>query len=337
MKKLFKLIFLTLICLVFVGIYQTPKTYCKDLDMINYYEVTVDPVKSDGSLDVHMNISWTVLDDTSEGPLSWVKIGIPNRYVRNIKALSHNIEKIYYYSESGSFIRVDFDREYKANQTIVFEFSFNVYRMYHINENNVYFNYAPGYFDNIRVTKATLWWNTKGVGEIESQNFTIEDGYYKYSSQLSYGQTIGIGVYYPKDYFTTLDEELQYTDAYMTKEDIAAMVIIISIIAIVIVGLIAIAISAQDPYMSNRGFCGRPHYFYYGYYHHHHYYTTGYDKKGGVIVNPSTSGSAGHSSYGGGHCACACACAGGGRAGCSKKDFYKVKVDYLKVKDNLEK
>ena len=29
--------------------------------------------------------------------------------------------------------------------------------------------------------------------------------------------------------------------------------------------------------------------------------------------------------YRGGGCACACACAGGGRAGCSQKDTYKVK------------
>ena len=46
-------------------------------------------------------------------------------------------------------------------------------------------------------------------------------------------------------------------------------------------------------------------------------------------------------SGGGGGCAhssgCACACAGGGRAGCSKKDFYGTKLSYEKVKKELEK
>lgn len=35
-------------------------------------------------------------------------------------------------------------------------------------------------------------------------------------------------------------------------------------------------------------------------------------------------------------CACACACAGGGRAGCSKKDFYGTKLksdNVLKILD----
>lgn len=48
----------------------------------------------------------------------------------------------------------------------------------------------------------------------------------------------------------------------------------------------------------------------------------GVNRKGEVINrNPASSRSGG----GGGSscaCACACACAGGGRAGCSRKDFY---------------
>ncbi len=59
---------------------------------------------------------------------------------------------------------------------------------------------------------------------------------------------------------------------------------------------------------------------------------------------PRPSGSSGsHRSGGGGHscacacashCACACACAGGGRAGCSNKDFYNtnLKLKYLETR-----
>ena len=53
-------------------------------------------------------------------------------------------------------------------------------------------------------------------------------------------------------------------------------------------------------------------------------------------VNISTGG--GHSSGGGGcACACACACAGGGRAGCSMKDFYHTNLKSEKVIKTIEK
>ena len=35
-------------------------------------------------------------------------------------------------------------------------------------------------------------------------------------------------------------------------------------------------------------------------------------------------------------CACACACAGGGRAGCSMKDFYKTNLKTDDIKKALE-
>ena len=36
-------------------------------------------------------------------------------------------------------------------------------------------------------------------------------------------------------------------------------------------------------------------------------------------------------------CACACACAGGGRAGCTKKDFYNTKLKVEDLKEVLKK
>lgn len=40
---------------------------------------------------------------------------------------------------------------------------------------------------------------------------------------------------------------------------------------------------------------------------------------------------AGGGDSGGSSCACACACAGGGRAGCSLKDFYSTKLTVEKI------
>ena len=45
-----------------------------DLDEIENYYVTVD-VRRDASADITYQVEWRVLDDTSEGPLEWVKIG----------------------------------------------------------------------------------------------------------------------------------------------------------------------------------------------------------------------------------------------------------------------
>ena len=62
-----------------------------DLDYINLYEVVVDP-RNDGTLDISIHLNWEVLDSTSEGPLEWVKIGIPNKYVDIINALYGNVK-----------------------------------------------------------------------------------------------------------------------------------------------------------------------------------------------------------------------------------------------------
>ena len=71
----------------------------------------------------------------------------------------------------------------------------------------------------------------------------------------------------------------------------------------------------------------------------HRYYGKTVNNKGERIVNPaSTSG--GHSGFSGGGgcaCACACACAGGGRAGCSKKDFYNTNLKSEIVLKELDK
>ena len=54
-------------------------------------EIIYLKTREDGSLDIQYHIEWEVLDSTSEGPLNWVKIGIPNAYVEDMKALSDSI------------------------------------------------------------------------------------------------------------------------------------------------------------------------------------------------------------------------------------------------------
>ena len=92
------------------------------LDEITNYTITVNP-RNDGTLDMKYHIEWKVLDSTSEGPLEWVKIGIPNMRVDNIKKLTDNIENIQYYPVDGDYVRIDFKKKYYAGETVTFEFS----------------------------------------------------------------------------------------------------------------------------------------------------------------------------------------------------------------------
>ena len=66
------------------------------LDEIQSYIITIDP-QNDATLKMKYSIEWKVLNDKSEGPLEWVKIGIPNKYVYGI-TFDGDVKKAEYYS-----------------------------------------------------------------------------------------------------------------------------------------------------------------------------------------------------------------------------------------------
>ena len=75
-----------------------------DLDYIASYDISVTPNTDDGSLDIRVQIEWQVLD---EGPVEWVKIGLPNGSIRNETALTANIDRLSY---DNSYMYVYFVR-----------------------------------------------------------------------------------------------------------------------------------------------------------------------------------------------------------------------------------
>ena len=289
------------------------------MDRIDKYVITVDPNFSDGSLDINIDITWTVLDSSTEGPLEWVKIGVPNYHVENIKKNTSNIKDAYYYSDSGSFIRIDFNGSYQEGEKINFSFSFNQSYMYHINNDEIYYDYMPGYFNDILVDECILKWNIKNVKEINNEGFIIEGDYYTYSSPLKYGQTIDINLSYDKNSFLNIDPNKTYTDSsdpyFWVKITFFVFVPAALVLLILIIRYIK-----RDPYRTSRGFYGPSVY--------RPYPISRIGRRGGVSKNgtpinpPSSHGGRG----GGGGCACACACAGGGRAGCSMKDYYHTNL-----------
>ena len=101
-----------ILCLLLAVLLAVPAD-AADLDAIRSYDIFVS-ANDDGSLNMRCYLEWEVLDSESEGPLTWVKIGIPNRHAAQLKALSSNIDHL---ELNGSYIEVYFDREYEAGET----------------------------------------------------------------------------------------------------------------------------------------------------------------------------------------------------------------------------
>lgn len=308
-KRFFTFLFLIAICILAIP----NKAFAKEpLDEIQNYELTVD-MRNDGTMDIKYHIEWKVLDDSSEGPLSWVKIGIPNKHVDEIQASSSNINEIKYMAESGkTYIEVHFDREYYANEIISFDFSIHQSYMYVIDEEDhlLRYSFTPGWFDEIEVKNIVIRWNDFNV--IKSNSKQSENGYLIWNSSLSYGEKMNASVSYNLDAFNTNKDE-QYKENESTGNK--KMVIIIVVVIVLAIVIIAIVYAASDDYDDHSGFGGSRTSYHTTYIHH----------------SSCVSHCACVSS-----CACACACAGGGRAGCSKKDFYATKLNSNMIQEVLK-
>mgnify|MGYP000314370860 FL=1 len=90
-------------------------------------------VQEDGSAILTYDLDWRVLDSTSEGALSWVKIGIPNEYAEELTALSDSIDEISYYGDGGDYVRLDLDRGYEEGEVVDLKFSIHQHCLYEEN------------------------------------------------------------------------------------------------------------------------------------------------------------------------------------------------------------
>lgn len=93
------------LCLV-LALGPVHTAFAQDLDRIESYAVDVTPNTEDGSLRIQVTLEWTVL---AEGPVSWVKIGVPNGSIRQEQALTDNIDRL---SFDNSYMYVYFNRDY---------------------------------------------------------------------------------------------------------------------------------------------------------------------------------------------------------------------------------
>lgn len=304
--------FLSIVFVLFLCLSFTQKVSAKaPLDEIQDYTITIN-MRPDGTMDIRYHVEWKVLDSTSEGPLSWVKIGNPNKHVDEITALSDNIKKISYLSDNGSYIRIDFDRNYYKDEIVAFDYTIHQSYMYVIekDEHLCRYSFTPGWFDEIEVKNITIKWSDTNV--IESTAQEHKDGYLIWNSSLGMGERLNASVKYNLDTFTTNENE-QYTED--SEYDYSGLVIaVLVIIVIIIVIAIIVAVLSDDHYDSHSGYGGS----------HHSTYIHAHSS----CVRSSCACVS---------CACACACAGGGRAGCSKKDFYGTNLKSENLKKVLKK
>ena len=292
MKKYLALI-LVLLCLLPVS------AFAKDLDEIQNYGVSVQ-LREDGTADLTYHVDWLVLDDKAEGPLEWVKIGIPNKHADSFTAISQNIKKIGYLSDGGSYAKITLDRKYKAGETVSFDFSLHQAYLYVVEGDTVRFSITPGWFDKIEVKNAVVRWNVTGVQSSNADK--TEDGYLFWKTALRKGERLRTEVVYPRSYFMQLDEAQQSTRA-RDDDDGDGLAIVFGCVALLVIGVVVVCAIGNDNYRGGSGFGGG-----------HPVIVHTHTRSGGCVRSSCACASCA--------CACACACAGGGRAGCSKKDFY---------------
>lgn len=292
----------------------------KDLDRINEYTITIDP-RANGTLDMNYHLEWEVLDSESEGPLEWIKIGIPNANVSGITAISNNIKKISYYQDKGDYIRIDFKESYKQGSIIDIDFKFDQAYMYTLSSGYCNYNFIPGWFPDIYVKNLTIKWNADDVSTY-SPKAKVSRGYYVWSTSLAKGRTYSIDVSYPEGTFKT-SKSMQasnatITSSYNNNSGISAGIVILFVLVFAVSILSSIC---GGGYSSRRGWGYSPYRSYRSYRSWNN--------------NSSSWGSSSSSCVS--SCACACACAGGGRAGCSKKDLYGTNVRTKKLNEILNK
>ena len=308
MKKFSRFFICIFVCLITLTLSALPALAASfeaptRLDEIQDYTITVH-MRPDGTMDIKYHVEWKVLNDSEEGPLTWVKIGNPNKHVDEITALSDNIKDISYMNDGGSYIRIDLDRSYYEDEIVIFEYTIHQSYMYVLEKENhiCRYSFTPGWFEENEVKNITIKWSDSNV--IESNAQSNEDGYLIWQSSLSVGEHLNASVKYNLDVFTTNENEQYTEDSGGTP---AGVIIIIFVIAIVVIFGVAFFPAIIDDYSSHSGFGG------------------------GHRVYVSRSSCVRSS------CACACACAGGGRAGCSTKDFYKINFRIEDIKNELNK
>ena len=333
-----------------------------DMDYIPNYLVTVD-LRADGSADITYDITWQVIDGDQTDYLSWVKIGLPNAYAEDLTPLTDTISDLQYTGDGGSYAKVVFARRYYSPEVaaqnggesrVRFAFSVHQSHLFSLNsDGTATFEFTPGWFDDLVVEHMQVRWRS-GDGFV-ADNSSEEDGYLIWEfGPMGHGQSANIHVTVPVTTAETFDPDAQltaadYDDGGMTADEMIGILTVVIGLLIFAAALIIIVGSMTPDWGGGFGSGLDPDdwFWYTNGVHTIHVARTAPPPKGYTRTDPPKNyHTGGGSSRGGGvgrhnsgcasscacacasSCACACACAGGGRAGCTAKDFYTYKLPH---------
>lgn len=263
-KKIIGLFVIMLFCIV---MFMPKAKAAKTLDEIQDYTITID-MNENGTMNMKYHIEWKVLDSTTEGPLEWVKIGVANKHVKDIKKASDTIKKIKYVYDGGNYVRIDFKKKYYAGQTVSFDFTLNQEYMYTMStDGTCSYTFTPGWFADIEVKKATVKWNSNNV-KTYKQGAKEEGNYLVWTQRLKKGQRMSVNTTYYQSAFK-LDRNKQATnvkkEANGSEPFNARFYYRLYKILVIIAGiLVVISSRGRGSYYRHSGFG------YYGHHHHRH-------------------------------------------------------------------
>lgn len=331
-----------------LGLHLTARTAHADkiYDEIVNYQVDVTPNTEDGSLTIQVTLDWKPLEDlpATISQKGGAKVGIPNGSIREMTALTDNIQSIDY---DNSYAYIDFTQSYDANETFRFAFRWVQEYMYTLSDSGaVSYDYTPGWFKEAPVDVMTLTWHDPAsVAGVGSDGQTGGD-HVLTASNMEPGDRLNFTVEYaswPSTLYwensrDNLPDNSRGDDSYDDSDDSDNWVFTVFVIFVLVIFFVVRA-AVYDGYAG--GF-GTRYVFVHGL-----WYPAGPDgrhpRPGSVGTKhkpapPRSSGFGGGKrgggfgggGFGGGgshcacasSCACACACAGGGRAGCSAKNLY---------------
>lgn len=302
-KKLTRFLLVTAIGIVILLLYLIIST--RPLDEIQNYEVEVTPLPK-GAVEITYRYDWKVLNDSKEGPLEWVKLGMAN-YDYGLVEYGGAITGRHYgsdaYSNDGPYACFDLNRPYYKGETASFWFTVTQSSLMCSNPDQPdqpFFDFTPGWFDHITVKHYKFIWNNPAAPTDHNADREMGDALI-WEGTLSPGKKRNMKVSYNINDFDSpyLVEWSKPYDNGGGDSGIDGSVVFIIIIA---TGYFGYQLAwGKSSYDNGRGYGGGIH----------NYLHTGGRGGGGCACACACAG-----------CACACACAGGGRAGCSQKDFY---------------
>lgn len=288
----------------------------KPQDRIDEYCITVEP-RSDGTLDIRYDITWTPLDE--DEPLTWIRVGIANPDVQYYPSqLSDTVNNVTL-EEDGDYVAVivTLDHAYYAGETLSISFTLRQGSLLCKDVDGLFYAFVPGWFNATPVDRYVFRWKDSD-GLLSSNAPKQEDGWHVWEGSMPCGTYVMMNVRYTEESFEDAEwvnnvpfddsgvyDQLKEDKAFYL-ESLARCILILFIFEIII-------IDSYVSYSRGRGFLRG---------HGHHVHVYGYRNPHYIRARDEynrTHGGGGRSG-GGCACACACACAGGGRAGCSQKN-----------------